>query len=86
MNDFLDADCVLTALFSKSMLIKKEWKLTKGTANSYDVTFELEDSARIIGFAIYIKGTVHCIGKTAFLNQSKRFQLVTDEILSLCSI
>jgi hypothetical protein len=59
MDDFLDADCVMTALFEKGIFTKKTWRLEKITNNSYDVTFELADSPRIAGFVIYIKGTFH---------------------------
>jgi hypothetical protein len=84
--DFLDADCVISALFSKGFLAKKLWKLTRGTTNSYDVTFELENSARIIGFTIYIKGTYHCLGITALVNQSKRFNITVEDIIKDCAI
>jgi len=86
MNDFLDADCVINAFFSKGIFTKKSWKLGRGTASSYDVTFELADSARIAGFIIYIKGTYHCIGVTALLNQSRRFNTPVDDIISQCVI
>ena len=86
MRDFLDADCVFTALFKKGVLTKKLWKLDRGTVSSYDVTFELESSARIIGFAIYIKGTYHCIGITALINQSRRLNIPVDDIVVQCKI
>ena len=86
MNDFLDAECVLTVLFNRNILTKKNWKLAKGMANSYNVTFELGNSARIVGFAVYIKGTYHCIGVTALRNQSRRFNFPVDDILVQCLI
>jgi hypothetical protein len=86
MNDFLDADCVLNALFSKGVLIRKDWKLNKGTAIMYEVTFEFKETAKIAGFVIYIKGTYHCIGLTALINQSKRFHIPVDDIIVQCAI
>jgi hypothetical protein len=86
MNDFLDADCVIGALFAKGVFIQKIWKLSRGTANSYDVNFEFIDSARIAGFTIYIKGTYHCIGLTALLNQARRFSIPVDDIVLQCAI
>ena len=86
MDDFLDADCVIAALFEKGVFTKKLWKLSRGTASSYDVNFEFTDSARIAGFLFYIKGTFHCIGKTALLNQSKRFRIPVDDIIVQCAI
>jgi hypothetical protein len=86
MNDFLDADCVINALFTKGVFTKKIWKLSKVSANSYDTTFEFTDSARITGFTIYIKGTYHCIGITALINQSRRFKIPVDDIILQCSI
>lgn len=86
MEGFLDADCVVEALFTKRVLTRKVWKLTKGTANSYDITFEIADSARIAGFTVYIIGTYHCIGHTALLNQSRRFNIPVDDIILQCAI
>ena len=86
MIDFLDGDCVFLSLFEKKVLTRKEWKISKITSSSYDVTFELEKSARIAGFTIYIKGTYHCIGITALVNQSKRFIIPIDDIIVKCSI
>jgi hypothetical protein len=86
MNDFLDADCVIRSLFEMGVFIKKIWKLSRGTTDSYDVTFEFAESARIAGFIIYIKGTYHCIGVTALLNQSRRFNIPVDDIISQCII
>jgi hypothetical protein len=86
LNDFLDADCVFTAFFSKNVLTKKQWKLTRVTNNSYDVNFEFENSAKIVGFTVYIKGTYHCIGITALVNQSKRFNIPVDDIMVQCAI
>ena len=86
MDDFLDADCVFESLFDKKILIKKEWKLGRGTASNYDVIFELTGSARIAGFAVYIKGTYHCIGVTSLLNNAKRFCVPVDDILLRCSM
>jgi len=85
-NDYLEADCVLNALFAKGVFTKKDWKLNRVTASSYDASFELADSARIAGFTIYIIGTYHCIGRTALLNQARRFNLVVDDILVQCVI
>ena len=86
MDNFLDADCVINALFAKGVLTQKLWKLNKGTTNSYDVNFEFADSARIAGFTFYIKGIYHCIGLTALLNQAKRFNIPVDDIVLQCVI
>jgi hypothetical protein len=86
MDDFLDADCVINALFIKGVFTRKIWKLSKVSANSYDVIFEFTDSARVAGFTIYIRGTYHCIGITALINQSRRFNIPTDDIILQCSI
>jgi len=86
LNDFLDADCVIGALLTKGVFTKKAWKLSKGTASSYDVNFELANSTRIAGFIIYIKGTYHCIGLAALLNQSRRFNIPVDDIILQCAI
>jgi hypothetical protein len=86
MDGFLDADCVLAALFTKGVFIKKIWKLGRTTSSSYDVIFELADSARVAGFTIYIKGTLHCIGLTALLNQSRRFRIPVDDIVLQCIV
>ena len=86
MNDFLDADCVIGALFAKGVFTEKAWKLSKGTASSYDVTFEFANSAKIAGFTVYIKGTYHCIGLAALLNQSRRFNVPVDDIILQCAI
>jgi hypothetical protein len=60
MGDFLDAECVINVLFEKGVFTKKLWKLDKVSASSYDVSFELADSARIAGFTIFIRGTYPC--------------------------
>jgi hypothetical protein len=86
MNDFLDAECVISTLFKNGVFTKKQWKLDKVTASSYDVSFELADSARIAGFIIIIKGTYHCIGLTALRNHSRRFGISVDDIISLCTL
>jgi hypothetical protein len=86
MDGFLDADCVIDTLFTKGIFSRKVWKLSRVTASSYDVNFEFKDSARIAGFTIYIKGTYHCIGLTALLNQSRRFSIPVDDIILLCAI
>jgi hypothetical protein len=86
MNGFLDADCVISALFTKGVFLRKMWKLDRVTASSYDVNFEFTDSARIAGFTIYIKGTYHCLGLTALLNQSRRFKIPVDDIVLQCAI
>jgi hypothetical protein len=86
MGDFLDAECVLDALFEGGVFTRKLWKLDKVTASSYDVSFEFADSARIAGFTIFIKGTFHCIGLTAFLNRSRQFRLSVADIVSSCAI
>ena len=86
MDDFLDADCVIDALFAMGIFTRKVWKLSKGIASSYDVIFELADSARIAGFTVYIKGTYHCIGLTALVNQSRRFNIPVDDIIVQCAI
>jgi hypothetical protein len=87
MGDFLDAECVINALFREGVFRKKLWKLDRVTASSYDVSFEFADSARIAGFVIYIKGTYHCIGVTALRNHSRRFNIsVVDDIFSSCAL
>jgi hypothetical protein len=86
MNGFLDADCVITALFARGVFTKKAWKLNKGAVSSYDVTFELANSAKTAGFIIYIRGTYHCVGLTAILNQSRRFNIPVDDIILQCAI
>ena len=86
MDGFLEADCVINALFSKGVLIKKYWKLDKITADSYDVTFEYMDKLKIVGFIIYIKGIYHCIGTTALINQARRFGIPVDDIILQCAI
>ena len=86
MDAFLDADCVINALFNKGVFSRKKWKLGRGTASSYNVTFEFADSARIAGFIIYIKGTYHCIGLAALINQSRKFTIPVDDIVLQCAI
>jgi len=86
MRDYLEADCVIDALFAKGIFTKRDWKLGKVTSSSYDVSFEFADSARIAGFTIYIIGTYHCIGMTALLNQARRFNLAVDDLLVQCAI
>jgi len=86
MDGFLEADCVINALFIKGVFTRKAWKLSRGIANSYDVNFEFTNSARIAGFTVYIKGTYHCIGLTALLNQSRRFGIPVDDIVLQCAI
>jgi hypothetical protein len=85
-DDFLDAECVINALFKKGVFTKKQWKLNKVTASSYDITFEPVNSARIAGFIIFIKGTYHCMGLTALCNHSRRFGIPVDDIISLCAL
>jgi hypothetical protein len=86
MDGFLDADCVINALFDKGVFSRKSWKLSKGIANSYDVIFEFANSARIAGFTVYIKGTYHCIGLTALVNQARQFNIPVDDIVLQCAI
>ena len=86
MTDFLEADCVLNALFAKDIFARKQWKLDRVTSSSYDVSFEFANSARIAGFTVYIKGTYHCIGITALINQARRFSLPVDDIIVQCAI
>jgi hypothetical protein len=86
MEGFLDGDCVINALFAKGVFTRKTWKLVRGTASSYDVCFEFADSPRIAGFTIYIKGTFHCVGLTALLNQSRKFNIPVDDIVLQCAI
>jgi hypothetical protein len=86
MEGFLDAECVITALFENGVFRKKLWKLEKITASSYDVCFELADSARIAGFTIFIKGTYHCLGSTALCNHSRRFNIPVDKIILDCPL
>jgi hypothetical protein len=54
MDGFLDAECVVSALFESGIFTRKAWKLDKVTASSYDVIFELADSARCAGFTIFV--------------------------------
>jgi hypothetical protein len=86
MDGFLDADCVTEALFNKGVLTRKPWKLNKAKINSYDIIFELADSARIMGFTIYIKEARHCIGLTALVNQSRQFHIPVDDIMIKCAV
>lgn len=86
MDDFLDADCVINALFSKGVFTRKIWKLDRVTADRYSVSFEVKNSARIAGFMIYIKGTYHCIGVTALQNYARRFSVPIDDIYLQCII
>ncbi|MDR2258578.1 MAG: hypothetical protein LBE14_05455 [Treponema sp.] len=86
MDELLDADCVIDALFEKGIFTKKLWKLDKVTASSYDVSFEFADSARIAGFTIFIKGTYHCIGITALRNHSRRFSIPVNDIILRCAV
>ena len=82
MSDYLDAECVFVNLFSNSIFTFKVWKNTVGEKLSYQVSFELADSARRAGFLVYIKEARHCIGKTALLNISKQFNFPLGEILT----
>jgi hypothetical protein len=86
LNDFLDADCVFAALFTKGVLIKRIWKLSRVTATSYDVNFEFTNAARIAGFTVYIKEPYHCIGKTALVNLSNRFNIPVDDLIVQCAV
>jgi hypothetical protein len=86
LDDLLDADCVFNALFIKGVLAKRIWRLNRVSADNYDVNFELANSARIVGFTVYIKGTCHCIGITALINQSKRFNVPIDDIILQCAL
>jgi hypothetical protein len=86
MDAFLDADCVITTLFTRGVFTKRLWKLNRVSAPSYDVNFELADAARIAGFTIFIRGTYHCIGLTALLNQSRRFNIPVDDICRCCAL
>jgi hypothetical protein len=85
MDGFLDAECVIGALFRNGVFIERQWKLNKVTASSYDVSFELANSARIAGFTIFIKGTYHCVGLPAILNHARGL-ISVDDIISLCAI
>jgi len=86
VDGFLDADCVVNALFAKGVFVRKIWKLNMVTADSYDVVFEFKDSAKIAGFIVYIRGTRHCIGLTALVNQSRHFKIPIDDIILQCAI
>jgi hypothetical protein len=86
MSELLDAECVINALFEKGIFTRKFWKLGKVSADSYDVTFELANSARIAGFTIFIRETYHCIGLTALLNHSRRFGIRVTDIASRCAL
>jgi hypothetical protein len=84
MGDFLDAECVINALFAEGVFTRKLWKLGKVSADSYDVCFEFEDSARIAGFTIFVKDSIHRIGLTALLNRSRQFKIPVENIVSSC--
>lgn len=86
MSDYLNAECVFNALFTKEVFKRKLWKLKNITKDRYDVTFELTGEAKIAGFVVYIRGSYHYIGVTALVNQSKRFKIQIDDILVQCSI
>ena len=83
MPDFLDAECVISSLFEQKILTPKNWYLPKAT-EIYDVIFEMADSPRIAGFAVYIRDGRHCIGTTALFNQSKRFVFPIERIIEKC--
>jgi hypothetical protein len=86
MGGLLDAECVINALFEKGVFTRKFWKLDKMSAGSYDVSFELADSARIAGFTIFIRDACHCIGLTSLLNHSRRFGIRVTDIVSRCAL
>ena len=83
MPDFLDADCVISSLTKQGILTKKEWLIPKAT-EVYNVIFEITDSPRTAGFAIYIRNNRHCIGTNALCNQSKRLAFTADSIIKEC--
>jgi hypothetical protein len=86
MPGFLDADCVISALFAKGVFTRKLWKLERVEAHSYYVSFEFAGSARAAGFMVSVLGGIHCIGITALLNQSRRFMVPVDDILLRCAL
>ena len=86
MDEFLDAECVIDALFEGGVFTKRAWKLERITAPSYDVCFEFSNAPMIAGFTIFIRGTYHCIGVTALHNHSRRFGISVDKIISQCAL
>jgi hypothetical protein len=86
MPGFLDADCVVTALFAKGVFTRKLWKLERVGFSSYDVLFEFAGSARIAGFTVFVRDGLHCIGLTALLNQSRKFEIPVDDIFLRCAL
>jgi hypothetical protein len=85
MSDYLDAECVLTTLFGKKVFAVTPWK-SNTTESSYNVMFTLADSARIVGFCIYIRESCHCIGVNALRNQSRFLKGLLDDILTRCGL
>jgi len=85
MGDFLDADCVFSALISGGVFTQKVWKNTIGSKLDYNVMFDLAESARRAGFVIYVAEGCHRIGRTALLNIARRFQIPLGDILTRCA-
>ena len=85
MSDYLDANCVITALFENDILAKKEWQIPKAIKEYY-VSFELKASARRMAFIIYVIDSHHYIGCTAIKNQSRRFTISIDDIINNCLV
>ena len=85
MPDFLNADCVISFLFELGILTPKKWHLPKAT-DVYNVIFELADSPRTAGFAVYIQSGQHCIGTTALRNQSRRLLFPVENIIDRCQV
>jgi hypothetical protein len=83
MPDYLDADCVMSALFDKGLFTRKEWRLPKAT-EEYSIFLEFESSAKIAGFNIYIIGSRQCVGTAALKNQSVRFNIPIVDIVKQC--
>ena len=83
MPDFLDADCVISSLFEQGILTPKDWQIPKAS-DVYNVIFEIADSPRTAGFAVFVRSGRHCIGTTALCNQSKRLVFPVRDIIDKC--
>jgi hypothetical protein len=86
MRDYLDADCVFTALIAKKIFNTFDWKIRRNNVVSYQVTFEHIKKTAISSFTVYIKEGRHCIGKTTLVNQAKRFHLPIDDVFLQCAL
>jgi hypothetical protein len=63
MPDFLDADCVISSLVNQGVLVSKNWHIPKAT-DIYNVIFDLVDSSRAAGFAVFMATFNHAINGT----------------------